>query len=87
MVTGAATFGSTLSATTITASTQFTGPGTGLTGTAASLTAGLVSKSLTGSPNITVGTITSGLINGQTISSGEFHEDSCCKRRCNRCDF
>jgi hypothetical protein len=34
------TFSSTISGTTITASTQFSGPGTGLTGTAASLTAG-----------------------------------------------
>ena len=52
----------------VTTGGSFNGPGTGLTGTASSLTAGLAAN-LTGSPNITVGTITSGLINGQTISS------------------
>jgi hypothetical protein len=40
-VTGAQTNSSTLQATTITATSQFSGPGTGLTGTAASLTAGI----------------------------------------------
>jgi len=50
----------TLGGTTITASTQFTGPGTGLTGTASSLSIGGTSGGLTGTPNITVGTITSG---------------------------
>lgn len=39
-VTGAQTNSSTLQATTITATTQFSGPGTGLTGTASSLTVG-----------------------------------------------
>jgi hypothetical protein len=41
--TGNGTFG-TISGSTITATTQFSGPGTGLTGTAASLTAGAVSS-------------------------------------------
>ena len=50
----------TMSGTTITASTQFTGPGTGLTGTAASLTAGNVTTNanltgpITSSGNATV---------------------------------
>ena len=43
-VTGAQTNSSTLQATTITATTQFSGPGTGLTGTAADLTAGNVTN-------------------------------------------
>ena len=46
-VTGAQTNSSSLQATTITSTTQFSGPGTGLTGTAASLTAGSATTSAT----------------------------------------
>jgi hypothetical protein len=68
----------TVNGTTITASTQFSGPGTGLTGTATSLSIGgnaatattattaTTASGLTGTPNITVGTIASGL---QTITT------------------
>ena len=74
----------TVNGTTITASTQFSGPGTGLTGTATSLNIGgnaatattattaTTASGLTGTPNITVGTIASGLqtITTPTTSSG-----------------
>jgi len=61
--------GTTINGTTITAGTQFTGPGTGLTGTAASLNIGGTALNITASSNtsltslanlVTVGTITSG---------------------------
>jgi hypothetical protein len=65
---GASGVVATVSSAGLISGSSFSGAGTGLTGTAASLTAGLASN-LTGSPNITTGTITSGLINGQTISS------------------
>jgi len=61
--------GTTIGGTTITAGTQFTGPGTGLTGTAASLNIGGTALNITASSNtsltslanlVTVGTITSG---------------------------
>jgi hypothetical protein len=54
--------GGTITAATITASTQFTGPGTGLTGTAASLTAGVATLANTsttqaaGTSNTTIAT-------------------------------
>jgi len=47
----------TMNAATVAASTQFSGPGTGLTGTAASLNVGGTSGGLSGTPNITVGTV------------------------------
>ena len=59
-----------MSGTTITAGTQFTGPGTGLTGTAGSLNIGgtaALASGLTGTPSIAVGTIASA---GITDSSG-----------------
>ena len=53
-----------VSAATVEASTAFSGPGTGLTGTATSLTAGLA-QNLTGSPAVSVSSITSsGTITG-----------------------
>ena len=65
--------GTTIGGTTITAGTQFTGPGTGLTGTAASLNIGGTALNITASSNtsltslanlVTVGTITSGTWSG-----------------------
>jgi len=56
----------TIGGSTITASTQFSGPGTGLTGSAASLSAG----GLTGTPNITVGTVGGTTITASTQFSG-----------------
>ena len=47
-----------VSAATVEASTAFSGPGTGLTGTATSLTAGLA-QNLTGSPAVSVSSLTS----------------------------
>ena len=53
-----------VSAATVEASTAFSGPGTGLTGTATSLTAGLA-QNLTGSPAVSVSSVTSsGTITG-----------------------
>jgi hypothetical protein len=52
-VTGAQTNSSTLQATTITATTQFTGPATGLTGTAASLSIGGNAATATAATRIT----------------------------------
>lgn len=76
---GAHTFGSGLvtatgglTVTGTATATTFSGAGTSLTGTAASLSIGgtaALASGLTGSPNVTTGTITSGLINAQTISS------------------
>ena len=68
-----AIIGTTINGTTITAGTQFTGPGTGLTGTAASLNIGGTALNITASSNtsltslsnlVTVGTITSGTWSG-----------------------
>jgi len=65
--------GTTIGGTTITAGTQFTGPGTGITGTAASLNIGGTALNITASSNtsltslanlVTVGTITSGTWSG-----------------------
>jgi hypothetical protein len=58
---GAITSTSTVSGTTITASSSFSGPGTNLTGTAASLNVGGTSGGLSGTPNITVGTVVEGI--------------------------
>jgi len=63
-VTGAIS-GTTIGGTTITAATQFTGPGTGLTGTAASLTVGTA----TNATNVT-GTIASA-VTGTTQTAGD----------------
>jgi hypothetical protein len=78
-VSGATGIFGAVSGTTITASTQFTGPGTGLTGTAASLSiggnaatatnavtvTGATQNNITSIPNLaTVGTITSGTWSG-----------------------
>ena len=52
-VTGAQTNSSTLQATTITATTQFSGPGTGLTGTASSLSIGGNAATATNATNAT----------------------------------
>ena len=71
-VTGAQTNSSTISATTITATTQFSGPGTGLTGTAPSLSIGGTSAGLTGTPNISVGTIASST-QALTYNSGAYN--------------
>jgi len=57
--------GTTIGGTTITAATQFTGPGTGLTGTAASLTVGTA----TNATNVT-GTIASA-VTGTTQTAGD----------------
>ncbi|MBS0477733.1 MAG: hypothetical protein JSR79_00330 [Proteobacteria bacterium] len=70
------TTASTISGTTITATTQFTGPGTGLTGTATSLTAGNATAvggvTVTGTPSVgQVPTATSGTAaTWQTPSTG-----------------
>ena len=61
-----------LGGTTITASTQFSGPGTGLTGTASSLSIGGTSAGLTGTPNISVGTIASST-QALTYNSGAYN--------------
>ena len=73
---------STIGGTTITASTQFSCPGTGLTGTAASLSIGgnaatatsatsaTNASGLTGTPNITVGTVNGTTITASTQFSG-----------------
>ena len=60
-VTGAQTNSSTLQATTITATTQFSGPGIGLTGTATSLNIGGNAATATSAPNPNALTITSPL--------------------------
>ena len=62
----------TLGGTTVTASTQFSGPGTGLTGTASSLSIGGTSAGLTGTPNISVGTIASST-QALTYNSGAYN--------------
>jgi hypothetical protein len=62
----------TLSATTITAATQFSGPGTGLTGTAASLTAGTAStaNALNTGSSYTVAGLT---VNGAQTTTGNIN--------------
>ena len=62
----------TLSATTITASSQFTGPGTGLTGTAASLTAGTatIANTINSSNSYTVAGLQ---VNGAQTTTGNIN--------------
>jgi hypothetical protein len=69
---GASIFG-----TTFTASTQFSGPGTGLTGTATSLTTGLA-QNLTGTPNISVGNVYSAnsVTTTNVVATGRLESDS-----------
>ena len=67
---GAIAGSNTVGGTTITASTQFSGPGTGLTGSAASLSVGGSAGGLSGTPNITVGTVSGTTITASSSFSG-----------------